>query len=58
MTTNITQRTLDLAAIISGRGKPAEFARARCRASVTFPCVVGFVGGCAAGAALEVMVGV
>jgi len=57
MTTNITQLTLDLATIIHGRGKPEELAHARRRASVTFLCVVGFVGGCAAGAALEIKFG-
>ena len=57
MTTNITQLTLDLATIIRGREKPEELAHARHRASVTFLCVVGFVVGCAAGAALEVKVG-
>src|SRR5262249_21644018 len=54
MTTNITQLTIDLATLAQGRGEPDDLARARRRASVTFPCVVGFVGGCAAGAVLEV----
>jgi uncharacterized membrane protein YoaK (UPF0700 family) len=57
MMTNITQLTLDLATIMRGHGEPEELAHARRRASVTFPCVVGFVGGCAAGAALEVKFG-
>jgi uncharacterized membrane protein YoaK (UPF0700 family) len=57
MTTNITQLTADLAMIVRGRGEPEELARARRRACVTFPCVVGFVVGCAAGAALEVNFG-
>jgi uncharacterized membrane protein YoaK (UPF0700 family) len=54
MTTNITQLTIDLATLARGWGEPDDLARARRRASVTFPCVVGFVAGCAAGAVLEV----
>jgi uncharacterized membrane protein YoaK (UPF0700 family) len=57
MTTNTTQLTVDLATLAWGRGKPDDLARARRRASVTSPCVVGFVAGCAAGAALEVHCG-
>jgi uncharacterized membrane protein YoaK (UPF0700 family) len=57
MTTNITQLTVDLAALAGGRGGPGDLARARRRASETFPCVLGFVGGCAAGAVLEVHFG-
>jgi uncharacterized membrane protein YoaK (UPF0700 family) len=57
MTTNITQLTLDLATLARGRADPDDLARARRRASLTFPCVVGFVGGCAAGAVLEVHFG-
>src|SRR5437868_5312171 len=56
MTTNTTQLTVDLATLARGLGKPDDLARARHRAGVTFPCVVGFVAGCAAGAALEVHV--
>jgi uncharacterized membrane protein YoaK (UPF0700 family) len=57
MTTNITQLAIDLATLARGRGEPDELARARRRASMTFPCVVAFVGGCAAGAVLEVYFG-
>ena len=57
MTTNITQLTVDLAVLAGGREEPDDVARARRRASVTFPCVVGFVAGCAAGAVLEVRFG-
>jgi uncharacterized membrane protein YoaK (UPF0700 family) len=57
MTTNTTQLTVDLATLAWGRGKPDDLARARRRAAVTFPCVVGFVVGCAAGAVLEVRCG-
>jgi uncharacterized membrane protein YoaK (UPF0700 family) len=57
MTTNITQLVIDLTTLARGLGDPDELARARRRASMTFPCVVAFVGGCAAGAALEVCFG-
>jgi uncharacterized membrane protein YoaK (UPF0700 family) len=57
MTTNITQLSIDLAALAWARDGPDDLARARRRASMTFPCVVAFVGGCAAGAALEVYFG-
>ncbi len=57
MTTNITQLTVDLATLARSRGDADELARARNRARMTFPCIVGFVGGCAAGAALEVKFG-
>src|SRR4029077_14818519 len=57
MTTNITQLTVDLATIVRGREEPDELAHARRRASMTFSCIVGFVVGCAAGAALEVKFG-
>jgi hypothetical protein len=57
MTTNATQLTVDLATLAWGRGKPDDIARVRRRACVTFPCVVGFVAGCAAGAGLEVYCG-
>jgi len=57
MTTNVTQLTVDLATLARGLGKPDDLARARQRAGVTFPCVVGFVAGCAAGAALGVHFG-
>jgi uncharacterized membrane protein YoaK (UPF0700 family) len=57
MTTNITELSIDLATLARVRGDPDDLARARRRASMTIPCVVGFVGGCAAGAALEVYFG-
>jgi uncharacterized membrane protein YoaK (UPF0700 family) len=53
MTTNITQLTVDLATLACGRGDPDDLDRTRRRAGLTFPSVVGFVVGCAAGAALE-----
>ena len=58
MTTNITQLIVDLCAFARWSGESDDLARARRRqASLTFPCVVGFVAGCAAGAALEVHLG-
>jgi uncharacterized membrane protein YoaK (UPF0700 family) len=57
MSTNITQLTVDLATLGQGLGKPDDVARVWYRASMTFPCVVGFVAGCAAGAVLEVHCG-
>lgn len=54
MTTNITQLTVDLAMLARSRGDPDELAKARRRTGTIVPCVVGFVVGCAAGAALEV----
>jgi uncharacterized membrane protein YoaK (UPF0700 family) len=57
MTTNITQLTFDLASLARGRGAPDDLARTRRRATMTLPCVVGFVGSCAAGAVLEVYFG-
>ena len=57
MTTNITQLTVDLVTLVRSRGDPGELAKARSRARVTFPCIIGFVGGCAAAAALQVNFG-
>src|SRR2546425_1088289 len=52
MTTNTTQLTIDLATLAGGGGQSDDRANARRRASVMFPCVIGFLGGCAAGAIL------
>lgn len=57
MTTNITQLTIDLAMLASGKGEPTYLARARRGARLTFPSVVGFVAGCAAGGFLELHFG-
>jgi uncharacterized membrane protein YoaK (UPF0700 family) len=57
MTTNITQLTVDLATLARSRGDAEELAKVRRRARVAFACVIGFIGGCAAGAALEVKFG-
>ena len=48
---------LGVATLARGRGEPEDLARAWHRAGVTFPSVVGFVAGCAAGAVLEVHCG-
>jgi uncharacterized membrane protein YoaK (UPF0700 family) len=57
MTTNATQLTIDLATLAGGRGQSDDRTNALRRASVTFSCVIGFLGGCAAGAVLEVHFG-
>jgi uncharacterized membrane protein YoaK (UPF0700 family) len=57
MTTNITQLTVDLATIVRGVTEPEELTRARHRAGVTFPSMVGFLAGCASGAVLEIHLG-
>jgi uncharacterized membrane protein YoaK (UPF0700 family) len=57
MTTNTTQLTVDVATLIWHKGDPDDLARARHRASMTLPSVIGFVAGCAAGAVLEVHFG-
>ncbi len=57
MTTNITQLTVDLATLARRRGNADELTKARRRARMTFACIIGFIGGCAAGAALEVKFG-
>jgi uncharacterized membrane protein YoaK (UPF0700 family) len=54
MTTNTTQLTIDLATLLWSRGSRDNLARARRRAGMTVPSVLGFVAGCAAGAVLEV----
>jgi uncharacterized membrane protein YoaK (UPF0700 family) len=57
MTTNIAQLTVDLARLARSRRNPDEFAQAGHRACMTLPCIIGFVVGCAAGAALDVKFG-
>jgi uncharacterized membrane protein YoaK (UPF0700 family) len=57
MTTNITQLTLDLSMLARSRGDGDELAKVQRRARMTFACVIGFVAGCACGAALEVKFG-
>jgi uncharacterized membrane protein YoaK (UPF0700 family) len=58
MSTNITVLAIDLATLARRPGDPDALARARRRLGMTLPCVVGFVGGCAAGAVLENTVGI
>src|ERR1700689_640211 len=53
MTTNTTQLIIDLATLARGGGVRGDAATARQRARVTFLCIVGFGGGCVAGAGLE-----
>jgi uncharacterized membrane protein YoaK (UPF0700 family) len=54
LTTNTTQFAIDLVTLVRGRGESEDVARVRNRARTIFPCIVGFVFGCAAGAFLEV----
>jgi uncharacterized membrane protein YoaK (UPF0700 family) len=56
MTTNVTHFMLDLGNMVVGRDQ-AEVARARRGARRTLPVIVGFIVGCAAGAALEAAAG-
>ena len=56
MTTNVTHFMLDLGEVLAGRDQ-AEIAKARHRAMHTLPVILGFVIGCALGAACEAAVG-
>jgi uncharacterized membrane protein YoaK (UPF0700 family) len=58
MTTNTTQLIVDLAALVRGAEEPDKLGRIRRRARVTFLCMAGFIGGCVAGAVLELRFGV
>jgi uncharacterized membrane protein YoaK (UPF0700 family) len=53
LTTNITQLTVDVASLAGGRVARDELASARRRVSALSVVVVGFLGGCAGGALLE-----
>ena len=57
LTTNITQLTIDLAALVRKRTEPQELANVRKRAIGTFPPVLGFIAGVAAGAFLYTRLG-
>jgi uncharacterized membrane protein YoaK (UPF0700 family) len=57
MTANITQLAVDFSTLARNRGETDELAKVRHRARMTFSCITGFVGGCAAGAALQVRFG-
>ncbi len=52
MTSNVTRFVLDLGEIFLGRDN-SSITRARTRAQYTWPAIVGFVVGCAAGAVTE-----
>jgi uncharacterized membrane protein YoaK (UPF0700 family) len=58
MTTNTTQLIVDVAALVRSAENPNKLGETRLRARVTFLCMAGFVGGCVAGAVLEVRFGV
>jgi uncharacterized membrane protein YoaK (UPF0700 family) len=53
MTTNTTQLIIDLATLVRKGEAPDNAADARRRAGVTSLCLLGFAGGCVAGAVLE-----
>jgi uncharacterized membrane protein YoaK (UPF0700 family) len=56
MTTNITRFTLDIGTVLFGRD-PEEASRAGRRARHTWPALVGFTIGCAAGGACQAALG-
>jgi uncharacterized membrane protein YoaK (UPF0700 family) len=58
MTTNTTQLIVDLAALVRNAKELDNLGKTRRRARVTFLCMAGFVGGCVAGAVLELHFGV
>jgi uncharacterized membrane protein YoaK (UPF0700 family) len=58
MTTNTSQLIVDVAALVRSAENPEKLGETRLRARVTFLCMAGFVGGCVAGAVLEVRFGV
>jgi uncharacterized membrane protein YoaK (UPF0700 family) len=58
MTTNTTQLIVDVAALVRNDEDPEKLGETRQRARVTFLCMAGFVGGCVAGAGLELHFGV
>jgi uncharacterized membrane protein YoaK (UPF0700 family) len=56
MTTNVTRLTVDVSTMLLARDLN-EVAKARRRARLTWPAVVGFVAGCGVGACFEMVVG-
>jgi uncharacterized membrane protein YoaK (UPF0700 family) len=52
MTTNITRFMMDIGEVTFG-SKPSDVAKARDRAMLTWPAIVGFAIGCALGATCE-----
>ncbi len=58
MTTNTTQFIVDVVSLVRRSEDPEKLGETRQRARVTFLCMAGFVGGCVAGAVLELRFGV
>jgi uncharacterized membrane protein YoaK (UPF0700 family) len=58
MTTNTTQLIVDVAELARRVEGPDKLDEIRLRARVTFLCLAGFIGGCVAGAVLELRFGV
>jgi uncharacterized membrane protein YoaK (UPF0700 family) len=58
MTTNTTQLIVDLAVLARKDEDPEKLGETRQRARVTFLCMAGFLGGCVAGAVLELHFGI
>ena len=56
MTTNITRFMMDIGEVMFGR-KPSDVAKARDRAMLTWPAIVGFAVGCGLGATCEAAIG-
>ena len=56
MTTNITRFMMDIGEVMFGR-KPSDVAKARDRAMLTWPAIVGFAIGCGLGATCEAAIG-
>jgi uncharacterized membrane protein YoaK (UPF0700 family) len=56
MTTNITRFMMDIGEVMLGRS-PSDVAKARARAMLTWPAIVGFAVGCGLGATCEAATG-
>ena len=56
MTTNITRFMMDIGEVMLGRS-PSDVTRARARAMLTWPAIVGFAIGCGLGATCEAAIG-
>jgi len=56
MTTNITHFMMDIGEVLFGR-KLSDVAKARARALLTWPAIVGFAAGCGLGATCEAAIG-
>ena len=57
MTSNTTQLIVDVVSLVRRSEDPEKLGETRQRARVTFLCMAGFVGGCVAGAVLELRFG-